>query len=165
MARAAGKASKKRGAWRKSKKRSNKGRPRRAKFDIATLAAMLRVRPVVVAPSALTDPAGTDALRRGLPALDPALLPELVLLQHAAIQRFNLRPNSPACPSKQELIGFFMSVRLSNGSQLRRHIAGVLATCVRPLAAMAGGRPRKKPRPSNDEQTGPEAGLANSKTI
>ena len=151
MARAAGKGIKKRGARRKSKKHSNKGRPRRAKFDIATLAAKLRVHTVVVARSALTDPAGTDALRRGLPALDPALLPELVLLQHAAIQRFNLRPNSPACPSKQELIDFFMRVRLSNGSQLRRHLASALATCVRPLSAMAGGRPRKKPRPSNNE--------------
>jgi len=153
MARAAGKATKKRGARRKPKKRSNKGRPRRARFDIATLAAKLgvRVRTVVVAPSALTDPAGTDALRRGLPALDPALLPELVLLQHAAIQHFHLRPNSPACPSKRELIDFFMRVRLSNGSQLHHHLAGALATCVRPLAAMAGGRPRKKPRPSNDE--------------
>jgi len=152
MARAAGKASKKRGARRKSKKRSNKGRPRRAKFDIATLARMLgRAHTVVVARSALTDPAGTDALSHGLPALDPALLPELVLLQHAAIQRFHLRPNSPACPSKRELIDFFMRVRHSNGSQLRYHLAGALATCVRPLAAMAGGRPRKKPRPSNDE--------------
>ena len=78
-------------------------------------------------------------------------LPELVLLQHAAIQHFHLRPNSPACPSKQELIDFFMRVRLSNGSQLRRHLASALATCVRPLSAMAGGRPRKKPRPSNNE--------------
>ena len=152
MARAAGKASKKRGARRKSKKRGNKRRPRRARFDIATLAAMLgRKHTVVVARSALTDPAGTDALRRGLPAFDPALLPELVLLQHAAIQRFNLRPNSPVCPSKQELIDFFMSVRLSNGSQLRRHMASALATCVRPLSAMAGGRPRKTPQSSNDE--------------
>jgi hypothetical protein len=156
MARAVGKATKKRGARRKPKKRSNKGRPRRAKFDIATLMAKLgvRVRRVVVAPSALTDPAGTDAQRRGLPALDPALLPELVLLQHAAIQHFHLRPNSPACSSKQELIDFFMRVRLSNGSQLRRHLASALATCVRPLSAMAGGRPRKKPRPPNDEQNG-----------
>ena len=151
MARAAGKATKKRGARRKPKKRSNKGRPRRAKFDIATLAAKLgvRKRTVVVARSALTDPAGTDALRRGLPALDPALLPELVLLQHAAIQHFHLRP--PACPSKRELIDFFMRVRLSNGSQLRRHMASALATCVRPLSAMAGGRPRKTPQSSNDE--------------
>src|SRR5262249_24008629 len=152
MARAAGKATQKRGAPRQNKKRNNRGRPRRARFDIATLVAKLgRIHTVVVAPSALTDPVGTQALRRGLPALDPALLPELVLLQHAAIQHFHLRPNSPACPSKRELIDFFMRVRLSNGSQLRHHLAGALATCVRPLTAMAGGRPRKKPRPSNDE--------------
>jgi hypothetical protein len=160
MARAARKATKKHDARRKPKKRSSKGRPRRAKkkFDIPTLVAMLRrAHTVAVAPSALTDPAGTDTLRRGLPALDPALLPELVLLQHAAIQRFNLRPNSPACPSKQELIDFFMSVQLSNRSQLRYHMAGALATCVRPLSAMAGGRPRKKPRlaPSANEQPKP----------
>jgi hypothetical protein len=144
MARATGKATKRRGGRRRPPPAKKRKKPT---LDINTLAAaMARARTVVVAPSALTDPVGTDEARRGLPAFDPALLPELVILLHAAMQHFNLRRNSTSYPLKEKLVEFFMSVRLSNGRTLERHLAKAAATFVRPVSAMAGGRRKAVPR-------------------
>ena len=150
MARAAGNATKKRGRRRHPPRaKKTPGAKKKLVVDIETLAALVaRTRTVVVAPSALTDPAGVDAVRRGLPALDPALLPEYVLIQHAAMQRFNLRRGATAYPSKKMLMDFFMSVRLSDGHTVSPHLAGAMATFVRPVEAKIGGRPSKRPPPS-----------------
>jgi hypothetical protein len=154
MARAAGKATKKRNARRRpSHAKKNTVTKLDPRVIIDTAAMLRRAHTVVVAPSALTDPAGTDDARHGLPALDPALLPELVLLQHLAIKHFKLHRGSTSCPSKQELINFFARVQLSNGSKLSKHLAGAMATFVRPPTAMTGGRPSKRP-PSDEQASG-----------
>jgi hypothetical protein len=149
MAKAVGKTTKKRAARGKSRKRK-KPVNRRRRFDTATIIAAAKAlksaHTVLVAPSALTDPVGTDEVRRGLPAIDPALLPELVLLQHLAIEHFKLRRGLETYPVKEELVEFFMSVRLSHGRPLERHLAEAAATFVRPVSAMAGGRRKAVPR-------------------
>jgi hypothetical protein len=155
MARAAGKATKKRNPRRRSLHAKKKPVARvDPRVIIGAAATLRRAHTVVVAASALTDPAGTDDLRHGLPALDPALLPEFVLLQHLAIKHFKLHRGSTSCPSKQELINFFVRVPLSNGSKLSKHLAGAMATFVRPPTAMIGGRPSKRPLPSDEQAPG-----------
>ena len=79
-----------------------------------------------------------------------------MVLQHMVIDRFDLRSGSPhPVASIKTIMGFLMSVRLSNGKYLSERQAAAMATFVRPLDAMAGGRPRKTPKPS---PTVPEEG-------
>ena len=86
----------------------------------------------------------------GAPALgNAAPLPELMVLQHMAVDRFNLRSGSPhPIASIKTIIDFLRSVRLSNGEHLSARQAAAMASFVRPLAARTRGRPRRLPQPS-----------------
>jgi hypothetical protein len=86
------------------------------------------------------------------PAVDRSL-PELVRLQHIAIHHFSIGPSGP-WPSKRELVEFFKAAPLSNGARISDHHANVMATFVRPLSAMVGGRPTTTGQPSGEPPTG-----------
>ena len=153
MARVTGKATKKRRKRRnppRAKKKPVAGRRRfKAAFD-ASLRTPSHI--VLVAPSALADPVGADVIRRRLPAYDPALLPEFLVVLLAAIDRFKIRRDSACYPSKETLINFFRSARLSDGSRLSYYLADAAATFVRPPDAMKGGRPPTRQTVSGVEQ-------------
>jgi hypothetical protein len=141
MARAAGKRNKKRG------KRRGLSRPRnRAVANISLADAKVSARyPAIYA---FEDSNGSTPFAGDSPAFDrPELLPELVCLQLMAVRHFELYagPRRPE-PSKETLIDFFMSVPLSSGRPLERHLASAAATFVRSVSRMRGGRPRNQPK-------------------
>lgn len=146
MARAAGKVSKKRGRRRRPSRAKKKQRRIGSRALVARAKRRGRVHTIMVAPSALTDPAEADKLRGGLAALDPALLPELAFLVLELIQRFKLYRGSTSWPSKETLIKFLAGVRMPDRSALSERMLEAIATVARPLAAQSSGRPRKHPR-------------------
>jgi hypothetical protein len=68
-----------------------------------------------------------------------ANIPEFVVIMLEAIQYFGINPTAGVYPKKEELVAYFTSRRLSNGSLISPHHAEALATFCRPVSAMKGG--------------------------
>jgi hypothetical protein len=151
MARAAGKRSKKRGKRRGPSRSRNRaaGNISLAEAADARDEVDAKISARVPAVYAFADSNDSDPFAANSPAFDrPELLPELVCLQLMAIQHFKLHPMSPSYPPKQALMDFFMNTMLSNRTHLSSHLASAMATFVRPIALMAGGRPGRQQKPA-----------------
>jgi len=70
--------------------------------------------------------------------------PEFISVLLKAVEHFGINASKGIYPKKEELVTYFMQLRLSTGSLISLRQAQALATFCRPAGAMKGGNKKVK---------------------